>query len=396
MSKTNRSFRTGRSKAERRTKCVRQFCFKPFQTSSSSGQVISGDFILSIAIFLFILAIIIPLFNRMSSDFQEQQFLEDVQTRLFFVSDSLLKTSGSPNDWNVTNVKSIGLADNDGRINKTKIRRLLSINSSTARRLLGLEGYEFNLSFHVSGYPLMTGVAVSPAAYFYVNDNGLFPGINGSGLVWDLYYAGSSQPQPNNARNVYTGGKAVLFNQIVGNSTLYKTIIIENPELTQAQVNINALKNFVSTGGIIIFEGDAQLISSEFSMSSATDPERNGVVRDSDFVNAPYGANVTFNSSVWYFYSGPGDSQLRIIAEHEATSGAAFIGSWNHGIGKIYYVTDIEGTVNGQEFSKAANLVGRKAEFSTASMQNAITTSRPVAINTDLNSLSKMTMVIGK
>lgn len=365
------------------------------ETSSSSGQIISGDFIISIAIFLFILAIIIPLFTKMMAERQERQFIEDVQTRLLFVSDAVLKTTGTPDDWNSTNVKSVGFSNKDGGINKTKIRRFISLNSSDAKKLLGLEGLEFNLSFYISGNHLMTGAAVSPAAYFYVNDNSFFRNINNSGLVWDLYYGGSLQPQTGNARNVYSGEKSSLFNQMTANSTMYRTIIIENPGLSQPQVNIGQLKNFASTGGIIIFEGDAQLISSGFSMHSGTS-SGNGIVRDDVLIEAPYGSSVIFNNSAWYFYQQAGDSQLRIAAENEALGGGAFIGYWNHGIGRIYYITDIDGNVNNKSLENAVSIVGKKSEFSTGQMSNAISASRPVVIDTDLNGLAKMVMVIGK
>lgn len=362
----------------------------------NKGQIISGEFIVSMAIFLFVIAIIVPLFNRISSDFEERQFIEDVKTRLFFTSDAILKTTGVPDDWNSTNVRSIGFANSDGRINKTKIKKFLSLDNVSARSLLGLEGYEFDISFYVNSYPMMTGIAVSPVTYFYVNDNGLFSSINNSGLTWDLYYAGSGSVPQNDARNVYTGTKQTLFNEMVGNSTKYRTVIIENPELTQEEVNINALKNFVSTGGILIYEGNAQLISTGFSMRSSTDPGRNGILKDNDFIEAPYGSVVNFTNSAWYFYRSSADSHLYVIAEHETISNAAFIGNWNHGIGRIYYITDIEGTVNGVELRKVINLVGKKAEYLSGNMSSAITASRPLVLGTTLNSLARMVMVIGK
>lgn len=363
--------------------------------TNRSGQIISGDFIVSIVVFLFILVIIIPLFARMSEESRERRFIEDVQTKLLFVSDSILKTTGTPDDWNSTNVKSIGLSNKDNRINRTKIARFMSLSSSDAKKFLGLEGLELNLSFYASGHHLMTGAAASPAAYFYVNDNSFFRSINNSGLVWDLYYGGSSQPQAGDARNVYTGPKSDLFSQMTASPAMYRTIIIENPELTQAEVNIEGLKNFARTGGVIIFEGDAQLISSDFSMHSGTNPGGRGVVRDDVLIEAPIGSSVIFNSSSWYFYQQAGDSQLRIAAESEA-GGTAFAGYWNHGIGKIYYITDIDGNVNNKSLESALNVVGRKAEFSTGQMQNAITLSRPVVIDAELNSLAKMTLVVGK
>jgi hypothetical protein len=362
----------------------------------NKGQIVSGDFIVSIAIFLLTLAIIVPLFMHMSEDRQQRQLIDDMQTRLLFLTDSVLKTEGIPADWNSTNVNNIGFADADGRINKTKIRRFVLLDKGDALFILRLGGFQLNLSFYNGGYPLMTGQAVSPAAYFYVNSNTLFSVINNSGLVWDLYYGGSGTPEQGDARNVYTGTKADMFNEMVANASQYRTIIMQNPELTQGEVDTDGLKDFVSRGGILIFEGNADLISAGFSMHSDTNPGATGTVMDDVFIDAAIGSTINFDASSWYFYSDASDSEMHIIAENQATPGSAFIGKWNHGIGEICFITDAEGTVDGKNLFDALNIIGRKAEYATGPMENAVATNRAIVINTDLNSLGHITMVIGR
>lgn len=359
------------------------------------GQVISGDFIVSISVFLLVLAIIIPAFLKLSEANYEKQRDEEMRTRAFFIADSILKTEGVPKNWNYTNVNSIGLSDENGRINKTKFRNLMRINSSGARALLGLGYFNLNISLYSGNYYLMTGAASSPAAYFYVNDNSMLRIINNSGLAWDLYYGGAGTPATGDSRNAYSGEKSFLFNQLLLNSTKYKTIIIENPELTQAEVNINDLKDFVATGGIIIYEGEPQLISEGFSMHAATDTGKNGISKDGGLIDEPDGSMIMFNNSLWYFYRDTGDSELHVAAEDQLIANAAFIGYWNHGIGMIYYITDAEGTVNGQDLLGKVNLVGSKAEFYTGFIQNMVSNTRAVMFDADLNSLGRATVVVG-
>lgn len=354
------------------------------------GQVASGDFIVSISIFLFMLAIILPLYVNMSYQSEEKRLLEDIQTRSGFVTDSLLKTGGWPEDWNETNVEHIGLSDN-GRINKTKIRRLMAMDPSSVKRVLGMQDLELNISFYNMEGPEMTGIAVSPAAYFYVNSSGLLGSINNSGLVWDLYYGGSGQPA-DGARVTYSGEKTSIFNGMIANSSRYRTLIVERPEMTQAQADIEGLKEFLRSGGILIYEGNADIISDNFLMHSGTGGG-NGTAR-SGLVDAAYGNNVTFSDPEWYFYSTSGDAPLAI--DIEGQTGQGLMGNWNYGIGKIYYITDIEGQVNGDNLSMRLYLIGKKAELVTGSMESAIANSRVAVLDAELNSLVKVVTVIGK
>jgi hypothetical protein len=345
-------------------------------------------------IFLLAVAIVIPLFLKISEDSRSAQFAEDAQIRLSFAADALMRTGGSPADWNTTTVQSIGLADENGRINKTKIRYMMELGPSEFRTLTGLQGLHFNISFYADGFPAMTGEADSPAAYFYAENNTMFTAINGSGLVWDLYYGGAGLPETGDAANVYSGSKTGTFDAMVANSTLYKTIIIEDPELTQGQVNVEGLKNFVRTGGILIFEGDADLLASGFGMSSTSGAVVTGIVRDTNFIDAPEGDTVNFYDGGWYFYNTTSDGNLQIMVEN-SVSGGASMGRWNYGVGRIIYIADIHGFAGGRSLIEITRFAGTRAEFSSAALQTAFVNARAVVYNTDLNSMGKAIMAVG-
>lgn len=339
---------------------------------------------ISIAVFLIILAFILPLFVRFDEERQTRFVQEDLDMKSVFVTDYLLKTTGSPG-WNYTNVTSLGLANRDGTVNTTKIRNFMHLTPQRAKELLGLTGVEFNLSFKNGDYRLMTGVARSPAAYFFVNKNLLFSKINKSGLVWDLY---TTTAQQSDARFSYQGAKAAVFSQMLANASEYRTIIIEDPELAQSDIDLAALQSYVGSGGTLIYAGDASLISSGFSASSGTAATTGNVI-DNSLIDAALGSIVVFQNPNWYFY-GPD------VGTIVNTTNGAYVGHWNHGVGEIYYVTDMNGTIAGKPLADSIDLIGRRVEFSTGQMMNMVPSSRPVVLDSRLNSLATTVMVIGK
>ena len=198
------------------------------------------------------------------------------------------------------------------------------------------------------------------------------------------------------AVNVYGGEKSAVFDEMISNSSGYMTIIIEDPQLTASEVNITGLQYFLHTGGIVIFEGNPQMISSGFLMHTASDAGRDGVLKDTEAFNSPYNSTVKFSASNWYFYQLQGDSTLNLDIEDQNTAGGAFAGYWNYEIGKIYYITDIDGSINSQNLSSIENIIGGKAEISSGTINNAFSYTKPIVFDTDLNSLGTMIMVIGK
>lgn len=321
----------------------------------------SGDFILSVLIFLIAMSIIIPGFLRVSEGVRADEARRDLELAAIFSSDALVKTTGFPEDWNSTNVVTAGLID-DKKINLTKVRTLMDMDYSTASRVLGLGGYGFNLTFSdVSGYGAMSGFAESPAAYFYAGDSDLWDTINSSGIVWDIYYGGAGSPETGTSRNVYTGQAVDVFNSMVGNASLYKTIIIEEPGLTQGQINIAQLQGFVDRGGLLVFEGSADLIETGFSMHGFSGAAGSGtVVSKDEFTDALVGSAVTFTNPTWYFQQQSGDSQLIAIVEDASSN--TVIGRWLHGFGEIYYITDLEGTAGTAALSSVFHPVGKIIE----------------------------------
>jgi hypothetical protein len=356
------------------------------------GQIISSDFMISIAIFLLVLSMVIPVYMQMSNDMRERSEFESMQTTLIYSSGALMKTQGLPNDWNSTNVSMIGIADQDGKINQTKIRNLMQTDTETVKTLLGISGYDFNITFRSGNFSMMTGAAFSPAAYFCKDERTFLGVLNSSGLVYDLYYSGN-MPIPEAGRKNFTGPGPALFNQMMADLQ-YRTVILEDPGLAQGDINMTLLQDFLRTGGIIIIEGDAQLIATGFSIHANSTTNQSSLSTGSNLLGTDKGVQIDFNNTRWYVYSAQGDSQIAAAAL--SPDGGAFSGSWKSFAGKIYFIADIEGSANGKRLTELQNIIGRKAELQSGAMQFGAAQTIPVIYDTDLNSLGTATMVVGR
>lgn len=362
------------------------------------GQTLSGDFIISVAIFLVVLSIVLPLFAQVSDRARTENEQREIEKRSLFVSDAIVKTSGYPSDWNAATVRTLGFLDN-GRLNMTKIRFFMEMNYVDAQDALSIPDLNFNISFYdLDGNSLFTGAARSPVAYFYVDHNSVSPHLNSQPVVWDLYYAGTGSPATGNSRNAYTGTKVDMFNSVVGNQTLYKTIIIEEPQLTQAQINVQGLQDFARTGGTLVFIGDADIIGTGFAMSSGISSGTGVVANESYFVAGDEGDTVTFNRTRWYFHNTSADTNIEIFVADSNNPSVAYIARWKYGLGTIYFLTDMVGTVASTPLESSLAIVGGKIEHGVQldDAATVLVTKRSAILEKDTNEFAKIDFLLWK
>lgn len=107
------------------------------------AQIWSADFILSAVIFFVALVMIIFAWNTTSEQISAQSVTADIENMALFISDSLIRTSGLPADWNSTNVQVIGLVSEENVLNNTKVNRFINLSYETSKNLLGTGGHEF-------------------------------------------------------------------------------------------------------------------------------------------------------------------------------------------------------------------------------------------------------------
>ena len=107
------------------------------------AQVFSLDLI--IAVFLFLSVLI--LFFKYSIDLSQisRDKLNEMTEDINFISNSLV-SKGYPNDWDIGNVISIGITNDNQRVNSSKLVSFSNLNYSTSKELLNTE-YDYLVFF---------------------------------------------------------------------------------------------------------------------------------------------------------------------------------------------------------------------------------------------------------
>jgi hypothetical protein len=107
------------------------------------AQMWSLDLAASLIIFFSAVIALVFAWNYMSAAIVQNQETDELQLKALTVSDSLIRTPGIPQDWNESNVISIGLADDDNLLNETKVQRFVNMSYDSARFLLDMSPYDF-------------------------------------------------------------------------------------------------------------------------------------------------------------------------------------------------------------------------------------------------------------
>ncbi len=367
------------------------------------AQLLTIDFVLSLAIFVSILLTLVTVWSSIDAQVRDVESRRELQTLSLSVSDLLVRNPGNPIDWNSTNVKSIGLATEERVLSLNKITAIMGMGYDDVKSRLRLGGlsmlqsdgtaYDFDVVFVDSdGYNLTSGVVRSPIAYYARDRNRarILEKIEGSGLVWDLYWGNAEAQIPGGSFGAYSprhrynilglAQQVDFFNQyLVMNQSSYRTIIIENLDpsdpgigLTNDYLNITGLQEFLSNGGILVVVGQgaegANVIDENFSVHGAYQAGGwgDGEVADPWHMlpKDSLGRGVSFGSSRWYLYSDPGDAEIKTIVSQEGEPSRCMICRWNYGFGRIYYIEDLEGSLEGgAPLQDSVAVIGEQLKF---------------------------------
>lgn len=110
--------------------------------SSLKGQVFTPDFTASVVFFSFFLLVFGTVWNTSIDAFTQRQSVEEVQHDYSF---DLLKTSGSPRNWNRTNVETPGLY-RDGYLSAEKFLEFYNLPVSEQRTFLRAEDFYMSIT----------------------------------------------------------------------------------------------------------------------------------------------------------------------------------------------------------------------------------------------------------
>lgn len=130
------------------------------------AQMWSLDFAVSVVIFAFVVSIVVFAWNYSTQNSMDQVNFNILQNDVMMISDSLIRVSGLPEDWNDTNVQVIGLADEENVLNSTKVLRFIGLDYGFTKSILGIGNYDFyfdirypnNTIMEISGTTLTKGI----------------------------------------------------------------------------------------------------------------------------------------------------------------------------------------------------------------------------------------------
>jgi hypothetical protein len=98
-------------------------------------------------IFLLVLGISMLMFSYVGTQVRSDQEEDFMHIVAITTADLLIKTPGLPDDWNETNVKSLGLANGD-LLNQTKVVNFVNMSYSTAKAGMKISQYEILVTFN--------------------------------------------------------------------------------------------------------------------------------------------------------------------------------------------------------------------------------------------------------
>ena len=119
------------------------------RSSRKKGQAFSTEFLLAYLIFSLVLILAFYLWNTTTADIIESKNRYEIEDRAVDSAEKLLRTRGIPADWSLSDVESIGLADESRILNPGKVLNfIILMNSSNSnyennRWLLGIGKYDF-------------------------------------------------------------------------------------------------------------------------------------------------------------------------------------------------------------------------------------------------------------
>lgn len=114
------------------------------------AQVWTLDFTISLLIFLSAVSAIIFAWNYILSNTLETRTMDEMQLKALAISDSAIRTSGIPHNWNETNVEVIGIATEENILNITKVNSFVNMldtdyDNTRGRLDIGFYGFYFEL-----------------------------------------------------------------------------------------------------------------------------------------------------------------------------------------------------------------------------------------------------------
>ncbi len=107
------------------------------------SQVFTTDFLLAFFIFSVLVIITMMYWNNYNSKLEKSAEFNIINTEAFQISNALIKSKGSPEDWSQDNVKVIGLAESDRVLSEDKINLFVSMPINKTKEIFQMHNFNF-------------------------------------------------------------------------------------------------------------------------------------------------------------------------------------------------------------------------------------------------------------
>jgi len=375
------------------------------------GQLLSTELLFAVSILIVLFALGAYMWNLTSARISENLIKEDLAINAIGVSDYLLKSSGTPTDWesNVSKISSLGLSKEIYVLDVTKVKAMLvNLSYNQVKDLLNLKDQEFyfRMLYTDSYFVRIGGIPREPVAYYarqYPFDTEIFELLNKSGFIWDIYWrSGSSLPSgmiPNTARNVYAvNDEKQAVKWVIKNLSNYNTVFFEDVH-NDWDEDLNAteqqaLRSFVNTTDHTYFQvqHDEDFLSLFGINPSGVSSDKGTIVNLDDVLNnVSIGTNVTFQTGTKSFdiATSPYPIKALMIIKDDPTK--CLFCKWAYGKGYIYYIPDINTITN--NVVPGLDIVEIKVEFGlkpTSEASNVINSRRIVLFGNNFVNMDVM------
>ena len=116
--------------------------------SHKKSQIVMTDLVVAVFIFLFLVLLVFSMWSFQNMRLQDNLNFEDMQVKAFQISNILVKSKGTPTDWenNYTTAEMVGLAEQDRILSKVKVTNFTKMPYSNVSTLLKLGKYNTSLN----------------------------------------------------------------------------------------------------------------------------------------------------------------------------------------------------------------------------------------------------------
>ncbi|MAH33150.1 hypothetical protein CL615_02045 [archaeon] len=309
------------------------------------AQIWFTDFVIGTLIFSFMLIAYYTYTTNISK--QNSFIMDDLISDGKSISSSVL-LSGFPDNWNNATVQSIGITNNNQKINNTKIVDFNRISYDTTKKLFGT-AHDYLIFFtdengtvlNVEGVcgigkPEINLTFNTRSAYYNSDDTDSFlKDFMIETLVADIY----NEDDPIND-----------FDAFIVNINDYGFVAIEHPDLSTAIFDNNkkAIEDYTSNRGFLMMSG--QITSGQekemagvkyYKKSGQSISNRNStIVSEDEFLSFTVGKNIIFSQA--YYVENQSESQnfTEIVKFNDDNKIA--VSRWSYGNGSVFYFSDFD------------------------------------------------------